>query len=257
MIKMDLLGPSEFWFERRVLDLRPFEKLVHIALHVAGGTLSMTQLAEALWVVPTTASAVTLRGYLSKSRAKLVAAGGTPEQLTRTTRLSGGRTLVSLANGWDIDAHRFRQRAAAASQAYESGQFREARAQVGAALELWFNDPLPDAGGRPFAIQYIEELQGVHWSASMTRIKTDICLGSHREVVAELKQLTLARPNEGEVSMLLATAQYRSDLVPEAAEACLQAIAARELKGVDARRLQELQRAILNETLPRRGPLGW
>jgi DNA-binding SARP family transcriptional activator len=257
MIKMDMLGPSEFWYEQRILNFRPLEKVVHIALHVAGGTMSMTQLAEAVWVVPTAGSASTLRGCLSKARAKLVAAGGVPEQLSRTNRLSGGRTLVSLTGGWDIDTDRFRQRAAAAGVAYATGKFSEARAQVDTALKLWYDDPLPDACGRPFAVQYIEELRGIHWSASLTRIKTDICLGSHREVIAELKRLTLERPNEGEVSMLLAIALYRSDLVPEAAEVCQGAIAARELKGVDARRLQELQRAILNETLPRRGILAW
>jgi hypothetical protein len=57
--------------------------------------------------------------------------------------------------------------------------------------------------------------------------------------------------------MLLATALYRSDLVPEAVEVCQQAIAAREGKGIEARRLQGLQHAILNETAPTRGPLDW
>jgi DNA-binding SARP family transcriptional activator len=257
MIKMDMLGPAEFWYEGQILRFRPLEKVVHIVLHVRGGTMSMTELAEAIWVVPTSGSANTLRGCLSKARAKLVAAGGTPDQLSRTNRLNGGRTLVSLTDGWDIDADRFRKRAAAASIAYKSGLFGDARAQADAALELWYDDPLPDAAGRSFAVLYIEELHGIHWSVSLTGIKAGICLGSHREVVAELKRLTRARPNEGEVSMLLAIALYRSDLVPEAAEACQRAIAARELQGVEARRLQDLQRAILNETLPRRGTLGW
>jgi DNA-binding SARP family transcriptional activator len=208
-------------------------------------------------VVTTPGSASTLRGCLSRSRAKVVAAGGTAEQLSRTIRLSGGRTLISVPDGWDVDADRLRQAAAAASVAYESGQLDEAHAWTAAALKLWYDDPLPDAGGRPFAIGYIQELKGIHWSVTLTRIKTDICLGWHREVIAGLERLTLQRPHEGEVWMLLATALYRSDRIPEAAEVCRRAIAAREGKGIDAHRLQGLQHAILTETAPRRGPIGW
>jgi len=123
-------------------------------------------------------------------------------------------------------------------------------------LQLWYDDPLPDAGHRPFAVRYIEELKGIHWSVSLTRIKTDICLGRHREVIAELEELTRQRPNEGEVWMLRAIALYRSDRIPEAVEVCQLAIAAREGKGIEARRLQDLQHAILTETAPVRGPLG-
>jgi DNA-binding SARP family transcriptional activator len=257
LIKLEMLGPAQFWYEDRRLDFRPLEKLVHIALLVGGGTLSLQQLAEDVWMVPTPGSASTLRGCLSKSRARLVAAGGAAEQLSRTIRLSGGRTLISLPDGWDIDADRLRQAAAAASMAYESGQFGEARTRAAAALKLWYDDPLPDAGHRPFAIPYIEELKGIHWSVTLTRIKSDICIGWHREVIAELERLTLQRPNEGEVWMLLAIALYRSDRIPEAVEICQQAIAGREGKGIEARRLQDLQRMILTESAPPRGPVGW
>jgi len=257
MIKMDMLGPTQFWYGDRMLDLPPLERVIHMALRVCGGTMSMTKLAEAVWGSPTGGSPSTLRGCLSRARAKVVAAGGTPEQLTRTQRLSGGQTLVSLADGWDVDADRFRCHAIAASAAYQSGQFGEARAQVDAALELWYEDPLPDAGGRPFAVRYIKELEGIHWSASLTGIKADICLGGHREVVAGLQHLTKSRPGEGEVWMLLATALYRSDRVPEAAEVCKRAITIRRGKGIEARRLQELQHAMLAEAPTPVGPLGW
>src|SRR5947209_5538809 len=114
-----MLGPAQFWYEDQRLDFRPLEKLIHLALLVAGGTLSLRHLAEDVWMVPTPGSASTLRGCLSTSRAKVAAAGGTAEQLSRTIRLSGGRTLISLPDGWDVDADRLRQVAAAASVAYE------------------------------------------------------------------------------------------------------------------------------------------
>jgi DNA-binding SARP family transcriptional activator len=254
---MDMLGPAQFWYGDRVLNLRPLERVVHIALCVAGGTLSLQQLAEDVWVVPTPGSASTLRGCLSKARSKLTAIGGSPDQLSRTIRVSGGRSLVSRPDGWDIDAERFRRVAAAASTAYESGRFAQAGIEVATAQGMWYSDPLPDAGKRPFAVCYIEDLKGIHWSATLTGIKAGICLGRHREMIAGLRELTRRRPDEGEVWILLATALYRSDLVPEAVEVCQRAIAAREGKGIEARHLQQLQHAILNETAPTRGPLDW
>jgi|HubBroStandDraft_3_1064219.scaffolds.fasta_scaffold280820_1 hypothetical protein len=255
MIKIEMLGPAQFWYGDCVLALRPLEKLVHIALRVAGGTRGMTELAEDVWVVPTPGSASTLRGCLSKARAKLVAAGGAADELTRTVRLSGGRTIVTSPRAWDTDTDRFRDGAAAAHAAYDAEQFGEAQALADAALKLWYDDPLPDAGGRPFALRYIEELKAMHWGVTLTRVKADICLGWLPEVTAELRQLAVERPGEGEIPVLLATALYRSDMASEAAEVCQRAIAEREGQGIEARRLQGLQHAILTEQAPLYGRL--
>jgi DNA-binding SARP family transcriptional activator len=257
MIKLDMLGPAQFWYGDSLLDFRPLEKLVHIALRVAGGTRGMAELAEDVWVVPTAGSASTLRGCLSKARGKLVASGGVAHELTRTARLSGGRTIVISPGQWDIDADRFRDGAGAAHAAYDTGQFGEARVLADAALKLWYDDPLPDAGGRPFAVQYIEELKAIHWATTLTRIKADVCTGWHREVIPELRQLAVERPGEGEIPMLLATVLYRSDMAPEAVEVCQRAIAGREGQGIEARRLQGFQHAILTDQALHRGPLGW
>jgi DNA-binding SARP family transcriptional activator len=257
MIKIDMLGPAKFWYDDLVLDFRPLEKLVHIALQVAGGTRGMAELAEDVWVVPTSGSASTLRGCLSKTRAKIVAAGGTAEELTLTVRLRAGRTVVTTPGEWDVDANRFRDGAAAAHAAYDAGHFEEARTLADATLKLWYDDPLPNASDRPFALRYVEELKAIHWAATVTRIKADICAGWHREVIAELRYLAADHPGEGEVPMLLATALYRSDMTPEAAEVCQRAIADRAGQGAQARRLQDLQHAILTERAPLRGPLGW
>jgi DNA-binding SARP family transcriptional activator len=257
MITAEMLGPSVFRHLDRVIDLRPLEKVIHMALYVAGGTLSMTQLAEDVWTVPTPGSLATLRASLSRSRAKVIAAGGTADQLSRTIRLSGRQSVVSLPGGWDVDIDRFRHHAAEASMAYEEGRFGEAHTFALAALGLWYYDPLPDAGQRPFAVRYVEQLQDIHWAATLTRFKAEICLGRHREVVAELRQLTGFHPEELSIAMLLATALYRSQLLPEAAALCREAITRRGEDGIEARRLQDLQHAILNEAAPFEGPLGW
>ena len=257
MIKMDMLGPARIWYGDCVLDLRPLERLVHIALWVAGGTRRMSELVEDVWLVPTPGSPSTLRGCLSKARAKLAAAGGTGDELTRTVRLSSGRTVVTLPGRWDVDTDRFRQVMAAAHAAYQGMQFGEAQALAKAALKLWYDDPLPDAGGRPFALRYIEELRTLHWAATVTRVKAEICLGWHREAITDLRHMSADRQGEGEITMLLATALYRSDRPTEAAAICQQGIADRQGRGVEARRLQDLQHAILTDQAPDRGPLSW
>jgi hypothetical protein len=111
MIRADMLGPSVFRHLDRVIDLRPLERVIHMALYVGGGTLSVTQLAQDVWTVPTPGTLATLRGSLSKSRAKVIAAGGTAAELSRTIRLNGRESVVSLPGGWDVDIDRFRQQA--------------------------------------------------------------------------------------------------------------------------------------------------
>lgn len=257
MIKMDMLGPSQLWYRDCPLALPPLEKVICIALHVVGGTRSMKELAQDIWVSPSPASVRTLSSCLSRSRHRVIAAGGTAEQLSRTIRRGNDQTLVCLGDGWDVDADRFHDGIAAARVAYESGQYGEARDQAAAALKLWYDDPLPDASGRSFAVKYVDDLKTLHQSLVLTRIKAQICLGWHREVTAELRQLTRERPEETEAWMLLAIALYRSYLVPEAVHVCQRAISAREELGIAARHLQELQYAIINEQAPTRGPLGF
>ena len=73
----------------------------------------------------------------------------------------------------------------------------------------------------------------------------------------DLRYLSADRQDEGEITMLLATALYRSDQPIEAAARCQQGIADGQGQGVEARRLQDLQHAILTDQAADRGPLGW
>jgi DNA-binding SARP family transcriptional activator len=125
------------------------------------------------------------------------------------------------------------------------------------ALRLWYHDPLPDAGQRPFAVRFAEQLRDIHWATILTKFKAEITLGRHREVVAELRQLAEFHPEELSIAMLLATSLYRSQLLPQATAVCGEAITRRDNEGIEARRLREFQHAMLNETAPLSGPLGW
>jgi DNA-binding SARP family transcriptional activator len=258
MVKMNALGPAQFWYRDVVLKFRPLEKLMLIALWLNGGTRSATELTEDIWIAPTRGSSSTLRGCLSKARARVVAAGGSADELIRTIRLSGGRTFVTLPpEGWAVDIEQFRDSAVSAHLAYEAGQYGEARALAAGALKLWYPDPLPNAENHRFAVRYVAELHAVHFGLLLTRIRADISLGWHREAAAELRQLTNDRRNDGEIGILLATALYRSDQIAEAAAVCRKLITEREKVGIDDYRLNQLQHAILTCQAPARGPLDW
>lgn len=256
-MRVDMLGPAVFRYGDRVIELRPLEKVIHMAVYLAGGTLSTGQLAEDVWTIPTPGSAATLRGCLSKARAKVVAAGGAAEQLSWTVKLGGGRSVVRVPDSWKTDIMLFQQHASEANTAYASGRCEDARNSAARALALWYHDPLPDAGQRPFAAQFTEQLRGLHWATVLTRIKAEICLGRYREVTAQLKQLVDSHPEEISLAGLLATVLYRCDLVAEATRVCQEAIADLGSKGVDAHRLQHFQYEILTGTAALSGPPRW
>jgi DNA-binding SARP family transcriptional activator len=257
LIKVVMLGPTEFRYGDRLIDLPPLEKLIHIVLWLAGGTLTMKELAAEIWSVPSSGSASTIRGCLSRSRKKAVTAGAHTDEMSRTILVRGGRTRIRLPGTWDTDVDHFRRTAEAAREAYANDQFLDSRKLAASALSLWCDDPLPGAGEGPLAKRYREDLQDIYWALTLIRIKSAICTTGHREVIAELHRLVRDRPNEGEIPMLLATALYRSHRVAEAAKVCEQAIRAREAIGIEARRLQALQHAILNDAAAICGPLGW
>lgn len=258
MIRMDALGPAQFWYNDVVLDFRPLEKLMLIALWLNGGIRSATELAEDIWIAPTRGSSSTLRGCLSKARAKVAAAGGSPDQLTRTIRLSGRSSLIALpADVWTVDITQFRDGAGSAHVAYESGEYSKARGLAAATLKLWYPGPLPNAENRPFAVRHIAGLHVVHFGLVLTRIKANIALGLHREAACELRQLTAEQRDDSEVGMLLAMALYRSDQIAEAAAVCRKLVTERANTGIDDPRLDRLQQAILTGQAPARGALDW
>jgi DNA-binding SARP family transcriptional activator len=257
MMKVNMLGPAEFRYGDSPVGFRPLEKRVHLALYLGGGTRSMRELAEDVWGVSTPSSLVTLRGCVSRPRRKVVAAGGKAEDLSRTVRAGDGNTRVCLPDTWDVDADHFQHGAEAARLAYDKNDFTQARALIAATEPLWKGDPLPDAGVLPFAVHRKRQLLDAHWSLTLTRIKTRICLGGHREVISELGKLWNDRPDEGDIPMLLATALYRSDRIADAMKVCEREIAARRGIGGEAHRLRRLQESIIGEVAPARGHLGW
>jgi hypothetical protein len=92
-------------------------------------------------------------------------------------------------------------------------------------------------------------------TALLGRIEADIWSGHHREVIGELDVLYVERPDDVTVPRLLATSLYLSERLAEASLVCQQAIIGLQEHGLDPGPMAELQRDVLNQTLPRRGQL--
>ncbi|MEU6719993.1 BTAD domain-containing putative transcriptional regulator [Nonomuraea sp. NPDC046802] len=141
-------------------------------------------------------------------------------QVSRLRR-SLGRDLVEfhpagyrlVADPQEVDARRFELLARSGRQALAGGDPGRAAALLREALELWRGRPLSDAPHAEAPAAALEELRLV---ATEDRIQADLDLGRHRELVAELRQLTAAHPLRERPRAQLMRALYGSGRQAEA-----------------------------------------
>ena len=118
-----------------------------------------------------------------------------------------------VADPLDVDAHRFERLAAEGGQALAGGDPRRAAALLREGLELWRGAPLADA---PHAEAAAARLAELRLAAIEDRVQAELELGRHRELVAELTQLTAAHPLRERPRAQLMRALYGSGRQAEA-----------------------------------------
>ncbi|MEV4111988.1 BTAD domain-containing putative transcriptional regulator [Nonomuraea sp. NPDC049695] len=141
-------------------------------------------------------------------------------QVSRLRRALG-RDLVEfhpagyrlVADPQEVDARRFELLAQAGRQALAAGDPGRAATLLREALDLWRGAPLADAPHAEAAAAALEELR---LAATEDRVQADLDLGRHRELVAELRQLTAAHPLRERLSAQLMRALYGSGRQAEA-----------------------------------------
>ncbi|MFG1707708.1 BTAD domain-containing putative transcriptional regulator [Nonomuraea sp. M3C6] len=144
-------------------------------------------------------------------------------QVSRLRRALG-RDLVEfhpagyrlVADPQDVDARRFELLTQAGRQALAGGDPHEAATLLREALELWRGAgarPLSDAPHAEAAAAALAELR---LAATEDRVQADLDLGGHRELVAELSQLTAAHPLRERLRAQLMRALYGSGRQAEA-----------------------------------------
>ncbi|MFC5831364.1 AfsR/SARP family transcriptional regulator [Nonomuraea insulae] len=141
-------------------------------------------------------------------------------QVSRLRRALG-RDLVEfspagyrlIADPQDVDARRFELLTQAGRQALAGGDPGQAAALLCEALELWRGAPLADAPHAEAAAAALDELR---LAATEDRVRADLDLGRHRELVAELSQLAAAHPLRERLRAQLMRALYGSGRQAEA-----------------------------------------
>lgn len=140
------------------------------------------------------------------------------------------------------------------------GEYQPASDQLGTALALWGSitlksQILPEAAGRPFAVQTREKLWQARKDAGIGKAAADINLGLHRRAAAELTLMADEWSHDREILRLLVIALHRCGLTEKVSEMCGAAIEATRELGLDDGALLKLQQDLLAGALPLRDPV--
>src|SRR4051812_541558 len=233
-----LLGPLEVAGNEGSLTLGGTKQrslLAMLLLH-ANQVVSTDRLIDALWgASPPFTCGKSIQVYVSRLRKAI-----------------GDNRLVTHAPGYvlyvdpaELDLARFEQLVAEARRASPES----ASAKLREALELWRGPPLGDLAYEQFAQAEIARLEEMRLGAVEQRLESDLALGRHAELVAELETLVARHPLRERFRYQLMLALYRSGRQAEALEAYRQARQelSDELGLEPSEALKQLEAAILRQ----------
>ena len=206
--------------------------LAELVLH-ANQIVSRERLVEVVWGDnPPATAAATLNTYVSHLRAALEP-GRAPRTEPRLllTRDPGYLLAVDPER---VDALRFERLAGEGRRALTAGDAATAAARLREGLSLWRGGALADFVYEPFAQPEATRLEELRLATLEQRIDADLALGSHHDLVAELRPLVDEHPLRERLWGQLMLALYRCGRQSEALRAYgeLRTVLAEEL-GID------------------------
>jgi predicted ATPase/DNA-binding SARP family transcriptional activator len=233
-----LLGPLELVRNGRALAIGGARQRALLALLLlnANEVLTRERLIDGLWgdEPPETA------------RNSLQVAVHTLRKLLGSERIvTYGPGYVLRVEPHELDLERFDalvERARAEPPAAAADTLRDA-------LALWRGPALADVPDAPFATTERDRLEELRLAALEQRLESDLALGRHAELVAELESLVDEHPYRERLRSLLMLVLYRAGRQAEALEAYQNArrTLVEELGIEPSPDLQELERAILRQ----------
>ena len=239
-VRCEILGPLAVSIDGspvRLGGVKERSVLVLLLLR-AREVVSSDSLIDRLWGDEPPASAVnTLQTYVSRLRKALHASGD--EVLV--TRHPG--YLLDVADE-DVDACRFEALVRAGQHALAEGDPDGAAGHLREALALWRGPALGDFANEEFAAAEIRRLEEMRLAALEARIRADLDVGLHREVIPEVESLVREHPLREGLWASLMLALYRSGRQADALRAFQKArhVLAEELgidPGPELRHLEE------------------
>ncbi|MEV7601798.1 AfsR/SARP family transcriptional regulator [Kitasatospora sp. NPDC089797] len=229
---------------------KPRQILALLALN-ANRIVSVPQLMEELWGAELPRSApTTLQTYILQLRRKLRAAAqenGAPDGAPQTLATRHGGYVLEVAPS-EVDATEFDRLATAGHAAFGVGDLEAASALLGAACALWRGPALVDVRhGHHLSID-VTRLEESRIGVLERRIRADLRMGRHHELVGELYALTGHHPMDEALHAHLIVALYRSGRAPRALAVYqkLRETLIEELGLEPSGQLQRLQQAILH-----------
>jgi DNA-binding SARP family transcriptional activator len=122
---------------------------------------------------------------------------------------NGGGSVLRVEDS-DLDSREFERLAAEGAAALATGRFPRAKTILDAALSLWQGNAFEDFQYARFAQGEVARLEELRLGSLENRIAAELGMGLHREVVAELRELTADDPLREDLWGHLMVALYRT-----------------------------------------------
>ncbi|MGA5703314.1 AfsR/SARP family transcriptional regulator [Peterkaempfera bronchialis] len=239
-----LLGPLEVWVDGRQIRLGSAKERAVLAVLIcaAESPVTVDALLERVWDGnPPPSGPDTLQSYVSRLRNRLRAAAGDGVRLDFSARTYRLRTDPEA-----VDLQRFRRLHRQGRATAAAGDPERAVELLRDAQALWRGDALSGFDS-VWATGLRSRLGEEHRAAREQRIRLELDLGRHAELIGELSELAAARPVPEPMVMDLMLALYRSGRHAESLTAYRDARARlRDELGLDPRpELNHLHQRIL------------
>ncbi|MFC9424138.1 tetratricopeptide repeat protein [Streptomyces sp. NPDC056987] len=210
------LGPLELWHDQQQYQLgSPKERCVlAVLLHARGEPVTRDTLMDRVWDGEPPPTAVdTLHSYLSRLRRRLRRAVGDDKALVHRP---SPRLYQLRADPDDIDLLRFQRLRSDAVAAAARGERQLAIGLLRTAEALWRSEPLTEFAETSWTQAARSRLVEDHRRVREERIRLEMELGRHADLVGELRELAAQHPFAQQVISSLMLVLYRSGRHEEA-----------------------------------------
>lgn len=196
---------------------RPMKLRILLAMLVvnAGRVLAVSQLKDELWLDgPPRNATNAMHVYVSQLRKHLRKCGFERDgESSLVTRPPG---YLLRATGHGIDLLRFEDKIEQYAQAEAVGDLEAASGLLNDALNVWSGPALADVRSGPVLGQLGVQLDETYLATYERRIRIDLALGRHHELVGELHALVGRYPHWESLHGYLMIALYRASRTAEA-----------------------------------------
>ena len=208
--------------------------------------VSRDAMIDEIWPTnPPVTAPMTLNTYVYQLR-RLLGVGPSNRTNTLITK-TGGYELVIAQDSLDLSV--FQATVTAGRREFDAGRLEEASCELRRALQLHRGPALAAVEKGPMLAGIAARIEEDALDALGVRMKIDMLLGRHRELIGELRALIAQNPLNEDLYSILMLALYRSDRRWNALETYLSLRRSLQQQfGIDpSPRLQQLHQAILSD----------